>query len=153
MQDEILSESSDEATVYYPITISGSDVYAVDNLFGESKDPTEPYDVDSSTESQTANATISGKFRDDLYGSSIGGNEAIQYGNAGRFMPGDALFTCLIDDAKRNVNSPQFYTYFHGCEYITISGIPETWDVSHVGRRGLKDPYVCDVFLKKRNPA
>ena len=153
MQDDILSEAADEATVYYPITISGLDIYAVDNLFGESKDPTEPYNVDDNVKFQIADQTIGGKFRDDLYGSSVGSNEAIKFSNAGQFMPGDALFTCKIDDAKRNMTSQQFYTYFHGCNYVTISGIPDTFFVTHVGRRGLIDHYVCDVFLRKKNPS
>ena len=150
-QDQIIADAGHIATIYYPVTVSGVGGQSVDNLFGESLDPNDPNNISDDLETQTGHKTITGIFREDLYGTSVGASEAIQYTPGGRFEPEDCMFTCKISDALKNANSAQFYTYFHGCSYISISGLPDRFEVRRVGRRGLKDPHVLDVVMRRTN--
>lgn len=151
-QDQIISDAAHEATVYYPITVSGTGSDNIDNLFEESLDPNDPLNsIDSGNQTQTNSQIITGIFREDLYGAGINTGEATQLSTAGRFEPEDCMFTCSISDSLRNANAVQFHTYFHGCDYVTISGLPDEFEVKRVGRRGLKDPYTIDVIMRRRN--
>lgn len=150
-QDQIIDTCADVATVYFPITVSGTASDSIDNLFGESLDANEPYTVGSGVQTQTDSVTISGIFRSDLYGSSVSYNEAFQEMASGKFDPEDALFTCKLSDAQRNTESSQFYTYFHGCSYVTIANRPDEYQVRHVAERGLMGAYVADVWLRRKN--
>lgn len=150
-QDQIFLDDADIATVYYPITVSGTESDTVDNWFGESLNPNDPLNVDSSTQTQSGHVTISGRFRTDLYGTSIGAGESIERTAIGNFGREDVMFSCKYSDAVRNENSAQFNTWFNGCDYVTVSGYADEYEVKHVGIRGLKEKYACDIVMTRRS--
>ena len=144
---ELFSYYDDSVTINYKPVRSGT-ASDYDSFFNESTDSTDPTNI-SVNETTPNSVTIAGKFHTDLYSNRINSNNDEQQTYIGLFEQSDALFTCLYSNAVKDVNTG--VTYFENSDYITADKDNEKYEVIGIKKRGMKDIYVVDVFLKRTN--
>lgn len=142
---ELLSFYNDIVEIHYKPERSGIDP-TYDSFFNESVDSTNPNNFSNITETEKPPVQVTGKFHSDLYSYSFASNDIEQQTNIGEFQQSDALFTCLYNDA---VNNNEFI--FDNVDYIISFEDNEKYEIVSVKKRGFKDIYLVDVFLKRTN--
>ena len=154
VQSDIIADYGDTAQVYFNPVKTGTTSSGYDGWFREGTNPVTPNTYDNDTVETTAgNLTVRGKFRSDLYGSSITPTEGMQQAGIGAFQPGDVLFTCLYVASLEDSTDSAKGTIFDTCKKVVITGESYNYTVKAVTLRGLGETFVTDVWLEKSNIA
>lgn len=152
VQSDILADYRDTAQIYFNPVETGVTSSGYDSFFGEGTNPVDPNTYDNDTVETTAgDLTVRGKFRNDLYGSSISPTEGMQQVGIGDFQPGDALFTCLYVASLEDSTDSSKGTIFDTCKKVVITGEAYNYVVKAVTFRGLGETFITDVWLEKSN--
>jgi len=152
---EAITGANHWLVLYYTPRRTGTST-SYDRFFREGVDGKDPDTFSGVTNATTSPALVRGRIHLDLHGTSVSGDEEIRRLNIGAFKPGDALFECILSDVATTNG-----TVFDDVQYAVLhtDGEPEEADyktgdrysVENVLKRGLEDPYMCDVFLEKTN--
>jgi len=143
------TDSNDKVTIYYKPTRTGS-IVRFDEFYNESTNPANPSNI-GVTETETNTVEAYGKVHLDLYGASIGGAEADQQIEIGKFSQSDALVTCLLSGVKTSAASEPIRTSFHSATYVVIDKDKQRYKVDGIKTRGMAGSYLVDVFLSLTN--
>lgn len=147
MITRVLEFYNDLITINYKPIRNGQST-SFDSFFNEAVDSTNPSNI-GVTETIPPPVTITGKFHTDLYASKVSNSNADEQLNIGVFEQSDALFTCLYDYAVKDTSTGE--TVFDNVDYIESSKDKSRYEVISVKKRGFKDVFLIDVFLKRTN--
>lgn len=143
------TESNDKVTIYYKPTRTGSNV-RYDEFHNESTDPANPSSI-GVTEDPADTEIVYGKVHLDLYGASIGGAEADQQIEIGKFSQSDALITCLLSAVQTSAADEPIRTKFHTSTYVIVDKDKQRYKVDGIKTRGMAGSYLVDVFVSLTN--
>ena len=143
------TDSNDKVTIHYKPTRTGSNV-RYDEFYNESTNPADPTNI-GVTETETNTVDVYGRVHLDLYGASIGGAEADQQIEIGKFSKSDILVTCLLNAVQTSAAGEPIRTSFHNSTYVVVDKDKQRYKVDGIITRGMGDSYLVDVYMSLTN--
>ena len=147
--DRFLTDSNDKVTIHYKPTRAGSNV-RFDEFYQESTNPATPSNI-GVTETSADTVSVYGKTHLDLYGASLGGAEADQQIEIGKFSQSDVLFTCLLSGVLTSAVGDPIKTSFDAATYVVVDKDKRRYQVDGIKTRGMGTSFLVDGFLTLTN--
>lgn len=150
IQQQLLEDSADSVEIHYNYDYSGPTAN-YNELYKRSTDARKPKTVAGGSFDEPDAVTVSGRFHADLYSIALSRSDEIQNLPIGIFEPGDALFTCLLENAQKDTANLSGGFYFDNVKYVYSNKTQKRYKVKKLATRGLGSLYVLDVFLGETN--